>query len=44
MDVGYDLKVTLIEQQQFVGYKFKKFLLVNVSCVRLSVCMYVCML
>ncbi len=31
MDVGNGLKVTLIEQQQFVEYKYKKFLLLNVS-------------
>jgi protein tyrosine phosphatase len=31
IDVGNDLKVTLVEQQQFVDYKMKKMLLVNTS-------------
>ncbi len=31
MDVGGGFKVTMIEQQQFVEYKYKKFLLLNVS-------------
>uniref|UniRef100_A0A1X7UYG7 protein-tyrosine-phosphatase n=1 Tax=Amphimedon queenslandica TaxID=400682 RepID=A0A1X7UYG7_AMPQE len=31
MDVGYDLQVTLVEQQQYVDYKLKKFLILNTS-------------
>ena len=41
MDVGGGFKVTMIEQQQFVEYKYKKFLLLNVSQNKLTcMCVY----